>query len=375
MKNVAIVIPYHSNNLSSTEKISLKRMMKVFSTRDVFILTTNSLDIDICNITTTTKIIRIDDKWLVSREAYNSLLLSTYFYELFSDYKYILISQLDVLVFEDKLDFFISLEYDYYGAPWVYGYTDYLNLKRKVLYVGNGGYSLRKVDSTIKVIDSFVDMPTTINEDIFFSSIDDTEYKKAPFDVALKFAFERDVKECYKRNGNMLPSACHAWNKYDFAFVKSFLDAEDVDTIEAEDYRNDDEKNQDNYRYYKKLSKLLEDENLFASLKSRISSLFGTLTDECVLWGNGPKGKNVFHILNDSNILVKKIIDSNENKQGNYYENTLVTSPNQISKNTKVIVATDSKWYFEIEQVLNNMGMNKGVDYFFWNEFIDSIKL
>lgn len=375
MKNVAVVIPYYSNKLLSTEQISLERMMGIFSNRDIFILTTNSLDVDTDKFGKGTKIIRVEDRWLASRESYNELLLSSFFYKLFSDYKYLLITQLDVYVFEDALDYFVAFDYDYYGAPWIYGYSDYSLFKRKVLYVGNGGYSLRKIENTINLLDSHPDILTENNEDLFFSSSDGPEYRIAPLDIALKFAFERYVKKCYELNENKWPTACHAWNKYNYSFIKTRLDKNEIARVNENDCSDDDLKKQDNYLYYTKLAKLLENDDMFTTLPQRINLFFTTVLDKCIVWGNGPRGKNVIHILKDSGITVTGIVDSNVNKQGNYYDHILISSPDEIGKNSKIIVATDSKWYPEIERQLNDRGLYKGTEYMLWNECIDSIKL
>ena len=46
------------------------------------------------------------------------MLLTADFYRRFTDYEYILIHQLDVFLFEDKLLEFCDMGYDYIGAPY-----------------------------------------------------------------------------------------------------------------------------------------------------------------------------------------------------------------------------------------------------------------
>ena len=94
-----------------------------------------------------------------SIRGYNRLLLKPSFYKRYSNYKYILICQLDVWIFKDELAYWCSQNYDYIGAPFLlendmyfrYKKTpaDYPNAKFKV---GNGGLSLRNVSTMIKVL-------------------------------------------------------------------------------------------------------------------------------------------------------------------------------------------------------------------------------
>ena len=59
-----------------------------------------------------------ENKNFTSRNSYSKLLLSSKFYERFSDYDYMLIYQLDCLIFSNDLKKWTDLNYDYIGAPW-----------------------------------------------------------------------------------------------------------------------------------------------------------------------------------------------------------------------------------------------------------------
>lgn len=207
---------------------------------------------------------RLPDHFFSDVRSYSKLLLSNHFYSLLSDYQYILIYQLDCLIFSDRLKYWISMGYDYIGAPLFRSKTD-PNLGFS--HVGNGGLSLRKVESFIHVLESKhvpnwadtlrVPMPDlkdlgtlqrlfkriraiktaqrgvswytehyTLNEDLFWSDRARLFYPKfniAPVDVALKFAFERFPSYCYEQNNRQLPFGCHAWAKWDREFWEPFL--------------------------------------------------------------------------------------------------------------------------------------------------------
>ena len=49
------------------------------------------------------------------------------------------------------------------------------------------------------------------------------EFKVAPFETGLQFAFEASPRECFERNGRKLPFGCHAWPRYDRKFWEPYL--------------------------------------------------------------------------------------------------------------------------------------------------------
>ena len=112
-----------------------------------------------------------DDAFFTDIHAYNTLMLSPEFYERFTAYRYILIAQLDTYIFRDELQAWCARGYDYVGAPWIVRDIYRHPLMRlcsaiKKRYceatgkpnsqvtgnkVGNGGLSLRKVESHLRV--------------------------------------------------------------------------------------------------------------------------------------------------------------------------------------------------------------------------------
>lgn len=373
MKDVAIIIPYYSNILSEAEKISLDQMIKVYSSRDMFLLTKESMTIGI-ELSEIFTIVKVADKWLQSKDTYNLLMLSTFFYEMFLDYRYILISQLDVFVIEDSLSFFMELNYDYYGAPWLYGYFDYLNLKRRVLYVGNGGYSLRRVRGILNVLEKSEGKTISMNEDVYFASKVNDGLKVAPIEIALQFAFEREVIRCYIANNRKMPSACHAWSRYNYEFIRNYLMQEKGIDINLDEYDNEDNRNLKKYEYYRKVAKLLEKDELYVNILDTIKTLLGNRCDNFVIWGNGLIGKNICQLLSDLGVFVSHIVDADKNKQGSVYEGIEVLSPESIISTSKVLIATDEKWYPEIKAKLIEKGMVENSDFVFWKTIIDVIE-
>ena len=177
------------------------------------------------------KILKFDNKLLFDVNGYSSLLMSPDFYEKFTNYKYILIAQLDTFIFRDELLGWIDKNYDYVGAPWTfdvrkikhvkeilpksYRYRKLFPLLHKNYLVGNGGLSLRKVDKFIKVLKENVEKideyqnknyqfakkgeETAFNEDKFWSLYVPqivSDFKIPGFQEALKFAFEVNPRMC-----------------------------------------------------------------------------------------------------------------------------------------------------------------------------------
>ena len=103
--------------------------------------------------------VNLPEIYYQSIETYNQLCLSWKFYNIFSYYDYMLVYQLDSIIYYDNLEYFMSLNYDFIGAPHNSPYR----------MCGNGGFSLRKVKSMINILRN-TDIDYTIFEDIFINS-------------------------------------------------------------------------------------------------------------------------------------------------------------------------------------------------------------
>jgi len=238
--NSIIIIPLYKEKLTELEKISLIQCCKVLGKYDISLICPSDLNIgeytdilDSYNINYKTQ--KFNESFFKSTKTYNLLMLSTDFYKKFSDYDFMIIYQLDAYVFRDELDYWCEQGYDFIGAPW--NRYDFLRNKLKLLEVGvNGGFSLRKISSFIKVLElggngkgkeimnKFI--KSGRNEDGFFSmqaKMIDPAFKVSPYDVAARFSFERKPERLYKLGGNKLPFGCHAWEKYNPQFWKKFI--------------------------------------------------------------------------------------------------------------------------------------------------------
>lgn len=151
--STAVLIPVYKrlNQLSESEEALLKKVSAVLGNHDLFLGLHNDL-LDQYKSYTDYELITFDSKYFGSKNRYNKLLATREFYKTFIQYDYLQIIQLDCWIFEDRLNEFCSLELDYIGAPWMENSLE--GAPRKRLWkTGNGGFSLRKIDKFLSIID------------------------------------------------------------------------------------------------------------------------------------------------------------------------------------------------------------------------------
>ena len=227
--NAAIVVPIYKPrgaDLKWFERISLQRCLEVFGGKyPIVFIAPNDREFDYLPRGDQFYIARFDAKYFAGVGGYNQLMLSPHFYEKFREFDYILIHQLDAFVFSDRLQEFCELGYDYIGAPWSIA----AGLKSTpFLYVGNGGFSLRRVRACFYVLSKNFDLINSLSypEDAMFSylgKIRSDEFKVAPIRTASQFAVEHLPERWCRKNGNVLPFGCHGWYALSSAFyVKVF---------------------------------------------------------------------------------------------------------------------------------------------------------
>jgi len=211
---------------------------------------------------------RFPRRFFGSAQAHGRLLLSKAFYRAFLDYEYILVYHLDALVFADELMEWCDVGYDFIGAPWLISPdTPHITAQK----VGNGGFSLRRVRSFLRVLDSkayFIDpdeywhryrqrssalacainwprkyvkrlgwfndvgwhvkwaVHGDVHEDRFWAEYAthyDPTFRIAPVDVAMRFAFEAEPRRCFEGIGRRMPFGAHRWQKFDRSFYEPYL--------------------------------------------------------------------------------------------------------------------------------------------------------
>lgn len=216
----AVVIPIY-RKLKPSELLSLRIGQTVLSRHSIFIVLPSSLDFHSSHF----KLIRLPDDRLASIKNYACLMVDKSFYKLFADFEYILIYQLDCLVFADRLVEFCSLGLDYI-APLILGRSDGFWPSNDI--VGVGGFSLRKVSSLLRILE-LIEQPQYKNEamslagridrngaeDMFWSLAApamDQDFSVASSEVALAFGYEGNPQLSHIRSNGRQPFGCHHWN-------------------------------------------------------------------------------------------------------------------------------------------------------------------
>lgn len=271
---IAVVIPVYKafENLDFTERISLTQTSKVLSTYYICFVTHPGVDVKNYQAfipeTLNVKTKYFNAEYFKDLDSYNRLLKSPFFYKAFSEYKYILLCQLDVFVFYDNTEHFIKLNYDYIGAPWFEGYN-LASKSSKIVGVGNGGFSLRKISSFIRVLTLFelfkkdlasvrsikevIAQPLSFIRILKYELVKNKNYHvqilpwKNIFQEdyywgyyikqffpwfrvgnvadAISFCFEVNPDVLYEMNNFKLPMATHAWPKYNISFWKPIIES------------------------------------------------------------------------------------------------------------------------------------------------------
>ena len=258
----AVVIPVYRTTLSAAERFSVQTTVSVMAAHDIYLAGPASRRGQFDHLVDARgaplPYVAFADDYFTSIAGYNRLLLSRRFYEAFSRYGHILVSQTDALTLRDELDDWSARGYSYVGAPWYVGYTTPV-LPLRFLGVGNGGFSLRCVADFLRVLSHprvfrnplMAHWPGSwksnayrflrdyhalvtpnrqfnlkVNEDVFWGMFVPRQcsfFRVAPIDEAVAFAFEAYPDFLFERNGRQLPFGCHAWERYDRDFwLKAF---------------------------------------------------------------------------------------------------------------------------------------------------------
>lgn len=237
----AILIPVYKPQPTASEIFSIRRTTKVLAAHDRILVAPESLDtapyLAICG---DLQVVRFPDAYFAGIPGYNRLLVSSFFYQKFTAYDYVLICQTDVYVFDDQTAIWTQKGYDYIGAPWIetppstkpwspFNFSRFMTGK-----VGNGGFSLRRVSAHLRNAERWAfwvnlfstPTQTKLHEDYFWSLLVprfDREFRIPSAQEALGFAFEYKPAKCYALNHQQLPFGVHAWEKYEPAFWAEFI--------------------------------------------------------------------------------------------------------------------------------------------------------
>jgi hypothetical protein len=224
--SVAVAVPYWGAPLGEDERISLRHLERFLGRYEVF-----SVGDELPGLGRK----RFPHRYFRNPVTYSRLLLSTRFYDAFAGFDYVLVYQLDAVVFRDELEDWCERGLDYVGAPWFPGPEMPLVTEPAV---GNGGLSLRRVAAFREVlarageryarrwVEGRGDSRFEAHEDLFWSFDAQRfvpEFRIATVEEALGFAFELAPRRAFDLAGGRLPFGAHAWARYDPEFWEPHL--------------------------------------------------------------------------------------------------------------------------------------------------------
>lgn len=275
---LTVVIPIYKESLSKDELASLLQCFSVLKDWTFCFIAPKSLHQDYYKSLAQQNGVKssfelFEDKDFTSVNSYSKLLLDVNFYKRFTDYDFIFLYQLDGWVFRDELNYWCEQDYDYIGAPWFKGYDKADEDSPFISPSGNGGVSLRKIQTFIETLSKkneqkhkrwknfrkifqenlniskgILKLPSrlrklakiylsyensidyafnTMNEDYIIVNIFpkiNKKFKIAPNNINYKFSFEVNPEKLYNMNNKKLPFACHAHKKYGTDFWNKFID-------------------------------------------------------------------------------------------------------------------------------------------------------
>jgi len=249
---VCVVIPCHRWPLLPYERVALDRCMTVLGGYATALVAPRTMNA--AGLKRQYPMLRIEpfpDAYFAGVAGYNRMLLADEFYARFAMYEYILIHQLDAFVFQDQLGAWCARDFDYIGAPWLprVQAPSAVRLIRAALRrrwyrlvdrhdphhggthhaqydyaVGNGGFSLRRVEGLRKVLRDhrrrlarYIDYGHfTEGEDLFFC-VEANRYRRRVRTPGLReaaaFAWESHPAAAAAITGGRLPFGCHGWNR------------------------------------------------------------------------------------------------------------------------------------------------------------------
>jgi len=235
MKQFCIVTPIYKETPDPIEIISLQRLNTVIGHKDydVYFITHKELNIDdYIKLYPNAKISYFDKYFFESTATYSQMCLNYNFYSLYKEYEYMFIYQTDCYLVYDNFSIFCK-GYDYIGAPIFStdcGWPTIVEVNGKKEYkpvIGNGGFSLRKIDTFLDITNPNGEFRQTVNltdehiksllfEDLFICVQIPKYYdiNIAPLQIGLMFAWDMSVDVIYNLwNYKQLPMCIHAWDK------------------------------------------------------------------------------------------------------------------------------------------------------------------
>lgn len=355
MKKCAVVIPNYKTQFSYNEEISFSQCISVLGKYDIFFV--SPYGIENKHYSEVKGVVYYSKKFFENRDEYSYFMLKKTLYEDFIEYEYILIYQLDAFVFRDELLYFCNLGYDYIGAPWPYGACMHTVDKSKIVYVGNGGFSLRRVSKFVEWIDEneeyikYIQEHVTIAEDYVIAFVG--KMRIAPIEVASEFAIED-----YMNDGigwpEKEPFGAHSVFLYNFKWAK--------EKYSRYGYQIEPPSNLYKGDRMLKAKETLAVEKMQKGLQFSwaINSILNT--DRVCVWGTGFYGKKIVNLCKRYGIAIEELVETK--KKNDYLFGVRIVEADEWFEQPdrkKVVVAMLND--DEVTEELERHGYLRNADY------------
>lgn len=366
-ENIVIVVPMYKVERTVFEEIALDMLFRILKEYTICFVIPKHLEGKKFGVEEKRYYTEsFAEKYFESISGYSQLCMSEEFYQRFKDYEYMLIHQLDAIVFKDKLLDFCNMNYDYIGAP--------LDDNVWCNYpVGNGGLSLRRISTTLRLVENkeriMANNPRRElfekQEDNFFAysgASADIDYKVPNPYLATSFSAQSDafcgISDIEARG---LPFGTHHWPAWNYQYWKPIVEkygyhlpmlqeVEYIDTLKG-DHLNWIRRSL--FRYAEKA-----DEKGRQSIAKRL----GLNTEETyILRGGGVLAKEIMRMLIILNVTVSRIWDINLTDCE--IEGIPVVDKLPLPLNKERIVIATIKYENEIKNELEKNGMTEGIEF------------
>lgn len=314
---------------------------------------------------------------------YSRLLLTPEFYKRFTKYQYILLYQLDAFVFSDQLARFCAMDYDFIGAPIPFSFWGQ-NFKIKGMrVVENGGLSLRKTDSCLRMTLMRDVIYERTNrryeferaEDVFFSycgNMKDIDFQIPNTVIASSFSTTFNVGHGLNRiSYDNLPFGCHAWSKVGFfgfwrPYIDSFSEKKLLNDVVEEIYMNGsvDYRVQFFSPVIRYLISRIVREYKRNEIKKILCKYIIRQQKLLVVWGYGMVGKRCLELLSFAGIPVDFLFDKEAAGRCGGARLPVVLPDKEMIKSKKcIIIVSTTKYYKDVAEMLKKWELVEGKDF------------
>ncbi|WP_026507426.1 DUF5672 family protein [Butyrivibrio sp. MC2013] len=382
MHKCCVIIPIYKEKLNLFEKISLEQVHRVLCSYHIFYVAPLTLHISEEEYKEKAIVERFDNHYFNSTASYSELLLSEDFYIRFEKYHYTLIYQLDAFVFSNRLMEFVDMGYDYIGAPIAKG-------RWKEYHVGNGGFSLRKVNTTLELVRNKEYVPEwEIRKEIFLQHEDDffaycghlhyLGYRVPDPMIASTFSAQDDcfhgLRDIAKRG---LPFGTHHFPDWNYSFWKPVIESlgyklPDVSDVISRDILKEEQLDRYESYFIHYLYNVNDEykENIRCDLHLDRSISY-------VIWGYGNYGKKLLRLFINLGISVIGIIDREQRRCDyniDFFNNLKEYLETNHYSMQKIVIATSS-FEKEIVDLLLEANLEEGKDFIRYSSFVELLRI